>query len=199
MEFTPFVGFPNVPSDLWLGIKVRPCPLFPDTVPIERDAFMENNYRIKIVREDGEFEAEGDKKFVLDMLAKFEGGSDAPKVGGTSRMKDKASVDLTGKSVSVREFIQRLGLKKHTDIGLAFGYYIEHSLGKASFTPADVNNCYYEAKMETSNTSQMIIQNIKAGRMMPAKKAKSDDSKKKSYTLTTTGEEFIAKRLKEIK
>lgn len=34
---------------------------------------------------------------------------------------------------------------------------------------------------------------------MPAKKGKDDDSKKKSYTLTTTGEEFIANKIKAIK
>ena len=156
---------------------------------------MEKNYRIKI----GDFEAEGDKKFVLDMLAKFGDSATASKPPDTSSTREKAPIDATGKSVSVREFIQKLAFNKHTDIGLAFGYYLEHSLGKASFTPADLNNCYYEAKMETSNTSQMIIQNIKAGRMMPAKKGKEDESKKKSYTLTTTGEEFIANKLKAIK
>lgn len=160
---------------------------------------MEKNYRIKIVRPDGEFEAEGDKKFVMDMLAKFEDSSTTPKPAATSSSRGKSVIDATGKSVSVREFIQKLAFKKHTDIGLAFGYYLEHSLGKPSFTPADINNCYYEAKMETSNTSQMIIQNIRAGRMMPAKKGKDDDSKKKSYTLTTTGEEFIANKIKAIK
>ena len=29
-------------------------------------------YRVKIVKEGQEFEAEGDKKFVLDMLARYE-------------------------------------------------------------------------------------------------------------------------------
>jgi hypothetical protein len=32
----------------------------------------------------------------------------------------------TGKSLSIREFIQQLDLKKHTDISLAFGFYLEN-------------------------------------------------------------------------
>jgi predicted transcriptional regulator len=76
---------------------------------------------------------------------------------------------------------------------LAFGYYIEKMSGLPSFTPADINACYYEAKLETSNTSQMIIQNIRNSRMMPAKKGTSKG--KKAYTLTQTGEDFIEKKL----
>jgi hypothetical protein len=32
------------------------------------------NYRVRIVRGDRQFEAEGDKSFVLDLLRRFEGG-----------------------------------------------------------------------------------------------------------------------------
>lgn len=83
------------------------------------------------------------------------------------------------------EFVRQLGLKKHTDIVLAFGYYLEKISGVREFSPADINKCYYEAKMENSNTSQMLIQNIKNGRIMPAR------GTKKLYTLTKTGEDFI--------
>jgi len=89
--------------------------------------------------------------------------------------------------------IQQLDLKKHTDITLAFGYYLERYAGALQFTPADINNCYYEAKMETSNTSQMIVQNIKRGYMMPSRK-KGEEGKNR-YTLTNTGEKFIESKL----
>jgi hypothetical protein len=98
-----------------------------------------------------------------------------------------------GKLLSIREFIQQLDLKKHTDITLAFGYYLERYTGASQFTPADINNCYYEAKMETSNTSQMIVQNIKRGYMMPSKK-KGEEGKNR-YTLTSTGEKFMESKL----
>jgi hypothetical protein len=47
--------------------------------------------------------------------------------------------------------------------------------------------------MEASNTSQMIAQNIKTGRMMPSKQ--KGDKGRLRFTLTNSGEEFIAKKL----
>ena len=154
----------------------------------------QGTFRIRVVRGDFEFEAEGDKKFVLDMLNRFDstnGEQPHPRRAGQRRSAPSSA----GKSLSAREFIQKLGLKKHTDIGLAFGYYIEKNLGRDDFTPADINNCYYEAKMEPSNTSQVIIQNMRFGRIMEAKKPKGSKSNRKTYVLTTTGEEFISKKL----
>lgn len=156
----------------------------------------EKNCRVRVVRGDQEFEIEGDKKFVLDMLDRFDGGLPADTRTSVSTQKKLPSKTPGSKDLSAREFIQRLGLKKHTDIGLAFGYYIEKHIGKEEFTPADINNCYYEAKMEPSNTSQVIIQNTKSGRIMLAKKKeKGAKATRKTYVLTTTGEDFISKKL----
>lgn len=154
----------------------------------------DKRYRVRIVRAGQELEFEGDKKFVLEMLDRFDGAGTAD-VAPARPGRKLASKALAAKDLSAREFIQRLGLKKHTDIGLAFGYYIEKHLGKEEFTPADINSCYYEAKMEPSNTSQVIVQNLKSGRMMPVKKAKGGKGSRKTYILTTTGEEFISKKL----
>ena len=98
-----------------------------------------------------------------------------------------------GKAVSIREFIQLLGFKKHTEITLAFGYYLEKQTAAPAFTPADINNCYYEAKIESSNTSQMIIQNIRRGFMMLANRKGTKERKR--YTLTSSGEKFIEAKL----
>jgi hypothetical protein len=159
------------------------------------------NYKIKITREGQEFEAEGDKAFVLKMLERFDtaGVSDsnatkpASKKGGREKGGAK---ELTPKSkaVSIREFVQQLGFKKHTDITLAFGYYIEQQADTPEFTPADINNCYYEAKIESSNTSQMIILNIRRGYMMLSKS--SGEKGRKRYTLTSSGEKYIEEKLK---
>ena len=157
-------------------------------------------YRLKVAREGNEFEAEGDKAFVLEMLKRF-----APQLDAESHTPAKAHAEkgpgrktspaptARGKTLSIREFVQQLGLKRHTDIALAFGYYLEKFTGVHEFTPADINNCYYEAKLESSNTSQMIIQNIKAGRMMPSKK--KGEKGKNRYTLTASGETFIESKL----
>jgi hypothetical protein len=159
------------------------------------------NYKIRITRDGQEFEAEGDKAFVLKMLARFEAAGSAEPFVPEVRTKKKGSQGREGtkslapksKALSIREFVQRLGFKKHTEITLAFGYYLEHQAEAFEFTPADINNCYYEAKIEASNTSQMIIQNIRRGFMMQAK-SKGDKGRKR-YTLTNSGEKFIETRL----
>ena len=133
------------------------------------------------------------------MLKRF--GPQAPIPGGMTGGMGKRSPEkrpplvhpTAGKSLSIREFIQQLDLKKHTDISLAFGYYLERHQGVTEFTPADINNCYYEAKLEASNTSQMIIQNIKRSYLMQSKK--KGEKGKNRYTLTDSGEKFIESKL----
>ena len=165
---------------------------------------MANTYRLKIVYGDRQFEAEGDKKFVLDMWKKFQESITSGKdLVTTKKPQEEAtayppSISRREKSLSVGEFIRQLGLKKHTDLVLAFGYYLEKVSGSMhEFNPADINKCYYDAKMESSNTSQMLIQNIKRSRIMEAKGAKKKGQK--IYTLTRTGEEFIEKTLSKKK
>ena len=160
----------------------------------------EQTYRVRIVRAGVEFEAEGDKAFVLEMLKRFE--TETTQGSGQTRLeKDEGEKDTTSetsivaspKGISIREFIHRINVKKHTDITLAFGYFLEHHSGLSEFTPADINNCYYEAKMESSNTSQMLIQNIKRGFVM---ESKGGDKARKRFTLTNSGEQFIESKLK---
>jgi hypothetical protein len=156
-------------------------------------------YRLRVVQEGREFEAEGDKAFILQMLRLHGLHSSVPSAAADEadqrvpQKRESVVRRTTGKSVSIREFIQQLDLKKHTDISLAFGYYLEKHQGLSEFTPADINNCYYEAKLEASNTSQMIIQNIKRGYLMASKK--KEDAGKSRYTLTNSGEQFIESKL----
>jgi len=149
---------------------------------------------VRIAKEGQEFEAEGDKAFVLEMLKRFESPEAAveslssSKATKTTRGSEPGLQKLaSGKTASVGEFIRQIGFKKHTDIVLAFSYYLEQQ-GAKDFTPADVNNCYYEAKMENSNTSQMFILNIRRGYMMEAKGTKGG---KRRYTLTQSGVNFV--------
>lgn len=152
----------------------------------------EKTYRICIERADQKLEVEGDKQFVLDILARFDLSDGKPKKIEAGQ-KDKpgtpppSPINLPGKKVSVGEFIRQMGFKKHTDLVLAFGYYLEKHGGLGAFTPADINACYYDSKLESSNTSQMIIQNIRRGFLMPAK----NEEARKAYTLTRSGEEFV--------
>ena len=155
-------------------------------------------YRLRIARGDQQFEAEGDKAFVLSMLKRFESGPGElvvvpPVTRPTKGVKTLRLEGPAGKGLSAGEFVRQLGFKKHTDLVLAFGFYLEHQLGTKDFTPADINNLYYEAKIENSNTSQMCISNIRRGFMMEAKSGKKGG--KKRYTLTQSGEQHVRARL----
>jgi hypothetical protein len=158
------------------------------------------SYRIKIINGVNEFEAEGDKVFVYEMLKRFD-----PQISGVLQQqlkqseqksvekKSSSTIQQVGKKISIREFIQQYAIKKHTDVTLAFGYYLEKYTGVQEFSGPDINNCYYDAKMESSNTSQMIVQNIKRGFMMPSKK--KGDKGINRYTLTRSGENYVENKL----
>ena len=160
---------------------------------------MTTTYRLKVVRGELNFEAEGDKKFVLEMLARFDRPTAQPPVSvevtRTAKGRPSAPQLVIAKGTSPGEFIRQFHFKKHTDFVLAFGYYLEKHSGLSEFTAADVNNCYYEAKMESSNTSQIIIQNIRRGLLMEAKKRGQEKSGRKLFTLTRSGEEHLQKAL----
>jgi hypothetical protein len=159
---------------------------------------MAATYRIRFKQGDTEFEIEGDRKYVTntyqeikEILGLFQ--STKPVLVGEGKSSRTSPLNrMTGKSASPREFIDRYGLKRHVDIVLAFGYFLEKTRGLKNFTGADINTCYYEAKVEPSNTSQMVINNIKKGYIMPSGKSGS----KKGFTLTRTGEEFVDRGFK---
>jgi predicted transcriptional regulator len=155
----------------------------------------EKNYRIRLIRAGNEFEVEGDKEFVLEMIEKFEIFSKTlVNISDPLSVQTSSSAQITvdsNKPTSLGEFIRQLGFKKHTDKVLAFGYYLEIFSGQTEFTPADINTCYYEAKMDSSNTSQMIIQNIRRGVFMQSKNGD------KKYMLTQTGIDFIQNKLNQ--
>lgn len=165
---------------------------------------MKQNYKIRLVKGSIEFEAEGDENFVTKMFERFQGESSEEQHLDLKSHKTKNKPEsiqikqapslLTNKSLSVGEFVRKTSLKKHTDLVLAFGYYLEKYQGVKEFLPSDLNLCYYDAKMESSNTSQMIIQNIRRGYMMEAKAQKGKGKKK--YTLTQTGEDFVIQAFK---
>lgn len=162
---------------------------------------MSDTYRVKIVRAGNEFEAEGDKEFVLSLLERFEktllagipakGSSET----GKTQTPSMSSAKITDKSISAGEFIRRIGLKKHVDIVLAFGYFLEKYSGMSSFSSADINGCYYDAKMESSNSSQMVIMNIQRGFMMESKDDSSEGKKK--FRLTRTAEQFVEEAISQ--
>jgi hypothetical protein len=152
--------------------------------------------RIRLSREGFELELEGDREFVLEMLKRYEVQGRLTVPGAEARpelLPPIKAIPASDKGMSVREFLRRLDFQKHTDLVVAFGYYLEKTLGQSAFTPADINNLYYEAKLDSSNTSQMLIQNIKRGLIMEAKKGDADG--RKQFLLTNSGEKHVEEKL----
>ncbi len=152
------------------------------------------SYRFRLVRNGVEFEAEGDREFVLDMITQYghPASGSAPRIQENDIGATRLQPSIGDKGLSVREFLRSFEIKKHTDYVLAFGYYLEKYTGQQDFTPADINKMYYEAKLESSNTSQMVIQNIKRGFVM---EKKGSEGGRKRYLLTSSGEKYIEKKL----
>lgn len=153
----------------------------------------QGTYRFRLAREGVEFEVEGDRQFVLDQIMKFATSTTPSSETAKKHVQPSTSTSHelrkpTDKALSVREFIRTFELKKHTDYVLAFGYYLEKHAGLESFTPADINTLYYEAKLESSNTSQMLINLIKRGHVM---EAKNSEGSRKRFLLTKSGEDYI--------
>ncbi|MEK6615620.1 MAG: hypothetical protein AABZ32_05850 [Bacteroidota bacterium] len=155
-----------------------------------------STYRIKIAKDGFEFEAEGDKKFVLEMLNKY--GKGTTNQDESYRKKthtEKDTEESKTKSLSHGEFIRKAVFKKDVDIVLAFGYYMEEYSGVPSFTSSDINKCYYEARIEPSNTSQYMTYLINKVYIMRSKK--KEDTGRTKYVLTRTGKEYIEKKLSQ--
>jgi len=159
------------------------------------------NFRVRIKRGDNEIEVEGDKKYIAQILKKYGleetlQPSKLPKPGKKSIPDSTPQKGFSGK-MSTAEFVLKYQIKKHTDLVLGFGYYIEKMKGMDKFTPGDITSCYYEAKLDPSNTSQMIIQNIKRGFLMEAKGSEKGSKGKKYYTLTQSGITFVENGFKK--
>jgi len=162
------------------------------------------NFRVRIRRGDNEIEVEGDKKYIAQIIKEF-GFSDSvasgpgPKAYKKDVISEVISQKGLGGKMSAAEFVLKHQIKKHTDLVLGFGYYIEKVKGMDKFTPGDITSCYYEAKLDPSNTSQMIIQNIKRGFLMDAKGSEKGAKGRKFYTLTQSGVSYVEAGFKKHK
>jgi len=102
---------------------------------------------------------------------------------------EKAAVPAASKKLSIKEFL--LEHPPTTDIQrtLAVGYFLETHAGMASFTRADLEKGYRDAKEPMpSNIGVNIKHCIKNGHMMEAEQKKNN---KTAYLITRRGEQFV--------
>ena len=108
--------------------------------------------------------------------------------GGGQKTASGASV----KKLSIKEFL--LERPPTTDIQrtLAVGYFLETHAGVTSFTKADLEKGYNDAREPIpSNISVNIKHCIKQGHMMEAQDKKNNRT---AYVVTRSGEQFVMAR-----
>lgn len=118
-----------------------------------------------------------------ERVSRVESGSAS--AGSGQRTVERASA----KKLSIKEFL--LESPPTTDIQrtLAVGYFLETHAGMTSFTKADLEKGYNDAKESPpSNISVNIKHCIKQGQMMEAEEKKNN---KTAYVVTRSGEQFV--------
>ena len=161
------------------------------------------NYKVRIRRGENEIEVEGDKKYIAQIIKEFGFSEENSSSLSVKNIKKDVSEAISqkglGGKLSTAEFVLKHQIKKHTDLVLGFGYFIEKVKGADKFTPGDITSCYYEAKLDPSNTSQMIIQNIKRGFLMEAKGSEKGAKGRKYFTVTQSGLKYVENGFKKQK
>jgi hypothetical protein len=101
----------------------------------------------------------------------------------------KMAAHGSAKKLSICEFLLKHPPTADVQRTLAVGYYLETHEGMGSFTRADLEKGYRDAKHSLpSNMSMNIKHCIKAGNMMEGKEKKDN---KPAYVVTSTGEQFV--------
>lgn len=123
-------------------------------------------------------------------VTRIESGNSYASVG------EKTVTHAPSKKLSIKEFL--LEHPPTTDIQrtLAVGYFLETHAGMASFTKAELEKGYRDAKEPTpSNIGVNIKHCIRNGHMMEAEEKKNN---KTAYVITRSGEQFVAAGYKKL-
>ncbi|MDD2772655.1 MAG: nucleotidyl transferase AbiEii/AbiGii toxin family protein [Elusimicrobiales bacterium] len=170
----------------------------------EGGCMLESNYMMKYQKGDLCVEVQGDKAFVED---KFKwlldlkvpvGKSDVPpsvvkqtsdSIDSSHTVAEQIAPTVSGKPVSLAEFLNSKQPKSHYEKILCFGYFFEKMRQMTSFTLCDIYSSYHEAKEPlTKNFSPYIITLVRDGRIMTAHEKKDG---KKAWQLTNTGLQYV--------
>lgn|SRR5262249_30928512 len=136
-------------------------------------------------------DTETEKKLdaILEAIKSLDARITKIEAGTTDAGRGKAVARASAKKLSIREFLLKHPPTTDVQRTLAVGHYLEIHEGMGSFTKADLEKGYRDAKHSLpSNMSMNIKQCIKAGNMMETKVKKDN---KPAYIVTSTGEQFV--------
>jgi hypothetical protein len=134
---------------------------------------------------------ESDKKLdaILDAIKGLDARITKIEAGTKGAGGDKMAARASAKKLSICEFLLKHPPSTDVQRTLAVGYYLETHEVRGSFTKADLEKGYRDAKHSLpSNMSMNIKHCIKAGNMMETKEKKDN---KPAYVVTSTGEQFV--------
>lgn len=138
-----------------------------------------------------------DQKFdaILEAIKNLDARITKIEANPTGSSSGKTAMGASGKKLSIREFLLKHPPTTDVQRTLAVGYYLETHEGMGSFTNADLERGYRDAKHSLpSNMSMNIKRCIEAGNMMETKEKKD---KKPTYVVTSTGEQFVENSYKK--
>jgi len=142
-------------------------------------------------------EKDTDKKLdaVLDAIKGLDVRITKIEAGATGTSGGKTAAPASAKKLSIREFLLKHPPTNDVQRTLAVGYYLETHEGMGTFTRANLERGYRDAKHSLpSNMSMNIQQCVKAGNMMEAEEKKDS---KPAYVVTSTGEQFVESNYKK--
>lgn len=104
--------------------------------------------------------------------------------------------EVSGKKLSLGEFIQDHDTSSHKKKVLVIGYFLENHEGQEEFTSEDIASAYRKAKVKPPATPTDIIS--KTAEDEHSMEVGEDDGLK-NWVLTRTGEDRVKSELKEEK
>ena len=112
-------------------------------------------------------------------------GSAKPASGGAHQVPSTLS-GRGDKKLTVAEFVKKVSPKKHTDLAMLLGYYVEKFESQTSFTTTELGKMSRDVKRPFGNISDTVAKLASGGLIMSAE----DKEGQRAYALTASGEEF---------
>lgn len=139
-------------------------------------------YRLKLKKGDFEVEVQGDKEWVESRFEKLT--TEKISIAGIEGVMPRGMPETLG------EFLDQKGNpEKHTEVVVAYAYWLFHVEKMESFNVKDIVSCYDRTrKTKPSNPNQMVNQNV-ARHLFAEAKEKKDGFK--AWVITRTGEEYV--------
>lgn len=148
---------------------------------------MNNNYKIRVRKDQFEIEIESSEKdFVVEKLKELMDNLDVKIQSKT--IQSKSTQPNGTKQKSFNEFLNEVSPTSATEYTVAITYYMEKVEGVNEINVKDIKEGFRKAKFAHSNPSQALINAKTQGLLM-------EGSTPKHFILTQTGEKWVEEKI----